>query len=139
MVDGLGIISMTRVFESYGIEPYDYFVQENLQVNFTNDFEQLAEICAIIDRQWNGEAVANLSFKNKYGSDTCSMKVFVIEIIQSPVGQMNLLLIFFLTYYSVSVYWINLNLIRVKNLRSSRGGNPQLYRVKLLILIPLKI
>ena len=26
MVDGLGIISMTRVFESYGIEPYDYFV-----------------------------------------------------------------------------------------------------------------
>ena len=38
MVDGLGIISMTRVFESYGIEPYDYFVQENLQVNFTNDF-----------------------------------------------------------------------------------------------------
>ena len=82
MVDGLGIISMTRVFESYGIEPYIYFVQENLQVNFTNDFEQLAEICAIIDRQWNGEAVANLSFKNKYGSDTCNMKVFVIEIIQ---------------------------------------------------------
>ena len=38
MVDGLGIISMTRVFESYGIEPYIYFVQENLQVNFTNDF-----------------------------------------------------------------------------------------------------
>ena len=38
MVDGLGIISMTRVFESYSIEPYDYFVQENLQVNFTNDF-----------------------------------------------------------------------------------------------------
>ena len=38
MVDGLGIISMIRVFESYGIEPYDYFVQENLQVNFTNDF-----------------------------------------------------------------------------------------------------
>ena len=31
MVDGLGIISMTRVFESYGIEPYDYFVQENLR------------------------------------------------------------------------------------------------------------
>ena len=26
MVDGLGIISMTRVFESYGIEPYDYFL-----------------------------------------------------------------------------------------------------------------
>ena len=51
------------------------------------------------------------------------MKVLVIEIIQSPVGQMNLLLIFFLTYYSVSVYWINLNLIRVKNLRSSRGGS----------------
>ena len=98
MVDGLGIISMTRVFESYSIEPYDYFVQENLQVNFTNDFEQLAEICAIIDRQWNGEAVANLSFKNKYGSDTCSMKAFVIEIIQSPVGQMNLLLIFFFIY-----------------------------------------
>ena len=39
MVDGLGIISMTTVFESYGIEPYIYFVQENLQVNFTNDFE----------------------------------------------------------------------------------------------------
>ena len=38
MVDGLGIVSMTRVFESYGIEPYIYFVQENLQVNFTNDF-----------------------------------------------------------------------------------------------------
>ena len=102
MVDGLGIISMTRVFESYGIEPYDYFVQENLQVNFTNDFEQLTEICAIIDRQWNGEAVANLSFKNKYGSDTCNMKVFVIEIIQSPVGWMKLLLIFFFTYYPVS-------------------------------------
>ena len=130
---------MTRVFESYGIEPYVYFVQENLQVNFTNDFGQLAERCAIIDRQWNGEAVANLSFKNKYGFDTCSMKVFVIEIIQSPVDQMKLLLIFFLTYYSVSVYWINLKLMRVKNLRSSRGGNPQFYRVKLLILIPLKI
>ena len=39
MVDGLGIISMTSVFESYGIEPYIYFVQENLQVNFTSDFE----------------------------------------------------------------------------------------------------
>ena len=100
MVDGLGIISMTRVFESYGIEPYVYFVQENLQVNFTNDFEQLAEICAIIDRQWNGEAVANLSFKNKYGFDTCNMKVFVIEIIQSPVGWIKLLLIFFFTYRS---------------------------------------
>ena len=44
------------------------------------------------------KCVANLSFKNKYGSDTCSMKVFVIEIIQSPVGQMNLLLIFFFIY-----------------------------------------
>ena len=114
---------MTRVFEGYGIEPYIYFVQENLQVNFTNDLEQLAEICAIIDRQWNGEAVANLSFKNKYGSDTCSMKVFVIEIIQSPVGWVKLLLIFFFTYYSVFVYLINPNLIRVKNLRSSKGGN----------------
>ena len=66
------------------------------------------------------------------------MKVLVIEIIQSPVGQMNLLLIFFLTYYSVSVYWINLNLMRVKNLRSSRGGAGS-FRAKLLILIPLKI
>ena len=91
---------MTRVFESYGIEPYVYFVQENLQVNFTNDFGQLAERCAIIDRQWNGEAVANLSFKNKYGFDTCSMKVFVIEIIQSPVDQMKLLLIFFFIFLS---------------------------------------
>ena len=92
------MISMTKFFSSYGIEPYVYFIQENLQVNFTNDFEQLAEICAIIDRQWNGEAVANLSFKNKYGSDTCNMKVFVIEIIQSPVGWIKLLLIFFFTY-----------------------------------------
>ena len=66
------------------------------------------------------------------------MKVLVIEIIQSPVGQMNLLLIVFLTYYSVSVYWINLNLIRVKNSRSSRGGAGS-FRAKLLILIPLKI
>ena len=93
------MISMTKFFSSYGIEPYVYFIQENLQVNFTNDFGQLAEICAIIDRQWNGEAVANLSFKNKYGSDTCNMKVFVIEIIQSPVGWIKLLLIFFFTYY----------------------------------------
>ena len=76
------MISMTKFFSSYGIEPYVYFIQENLQVNFTSDFGQLAEICAIIDRLWNGEAVANLSFKNKYGSDTYSMKAFVIEIIQ---------------------------------------------------------
>jgi len=60
----------------------------------------LAEIFAIIDRQWNGEAVANLSFKNKYGFDTCNMKVLVIEIIQSPVGWIKLLLIFFFTYIS---------------------------------------
>ena len=69
----------------------------------------MAEICAIIDRQWNGEAVANLSFKNKYGSDTCSMKVFVIEIIQSPVGWVKLLLIFFFTYRS-GIVRLNSNL-----------------------------
>ena len=34
MVDGLGIISMTRVFESYGIEPYIYFGQMNLLLIF---------------------------------------------------------------------------------------------------------
>ena len=69
----------------------------------------MAEICAIIDRQWNGEAVANLSFKNKYGSDTCSMKVFVIEIIQSPVGWVKLLLISFFTYRS-GIVRLNSNL-----------------------------
>ena len=69
----------------------------------------MAEICAIIDRQWNGEAVANLSFKNKYGSDTCSMKMFVIEIIQSPVGWVKLLLIFFFTYRS-GIVRLNSNL-----------------------------
>ena len=66
------------------------------------------------------------------------MKGVVIEIIQSPVGWIKLLLIFFFTYYSVSVYLINENLIRVKNLRSSRGGAGS-FSAKLLILIPLKI
>ena len=66
------------------------------------------------------------------------MKVLVIEIIQSPVGWIKLLLIFFFTYYPVSVYLINENLIRVKNLRSSRGGAGS-FSAKRLILIPLKI
>ena len=69
----------------------------------------MAEICAIIDRQWNDEAVANLSFKNKYGFDTCNTKVFVIEIIQSPVGWVKLLLIFFFTYRS-GIVRLNSNL-----------------------------
>ena len=50
-----------------------------------------------------------MSFKNKYGSDTCSMKTFVIEIIQSPVGWVKLLLIFFFTYRS-GIVRLNSNL-----------------------------
>ena len=33
---------------------------------------------------WLNAFAANLSFKNKYGSDACSMKRLVIKIIQSP-------------------------------------------------------
>ena len=33
---------------------------------------------------WLNAFAANLSFKNQYGSDACSMKRLVIKIIQSP-------------------------------------------------------
>ena len=53
------------------------------------------------------------------------MKICIIYSFKSELYIKNTFLkreFSFLFSYPVSAYWINLNLIRVKNLRSSRGG-----------------
>ena len=49
------------------------------------------------------------------------LEEYVIKI-PLPVGRQTTANFLFLPADPVSAYWINLNLIRVKNLRSSRGG-----------------
>lgn len=66
--------------------------------------------------------------QNKYGSDACSTKKLVIEIIQNPVDSENLLLIFLTFLNPLSTYKKITYLMHDKNLPHSIRNLVSVYK-----------
>ena len=89
-------------FQSYDIGRYSYFIEKigkSTSDLISDRQQQVVSFTLLADAMELRSSFLFVS-KNKYGSDVDKLIETVIKIIQSPVGQMNLLLIFFFIYWS---------------------------------------